>query len=459
MILAITASQFLPVEAKSIYLGGERIVLDDVRLDKFSCSELGLVCTVCKEPVRRRKGEINIPHFAHFATIDPKKREECERRRSVHGGGIFPPLPWPDSKGERLELFQKHFLTIIKKSIPALNINAISSKKKTDTIYSSIQLKALTLLKREQGAFTRYIRAASKEATELEVKIACEALGYITVVSSKAIFMLIAEHLILYSKDFSYSIYDSRFPKELCFKISSLLASVDWTESFTNLSGVRPPQIQIQKKRKEKVKANVSTVNFPVELHEKLDTDSGLFLYLVKEKIFLGSLDSLLRGERQLIGFVKINELLLHRTASKEDAEVIRGISPWIGIYRRHHRFDLFKESLENQFLPYLQRAIKNGPKSSGKAISVKTHGGEIYLSKKIEDFMGTGRAKIMYGEKVVALVKINPLAEEKYAEKYLLENFFIHSREYRVTERSYPMLNIAVLRLIQKQYKKLHSK
>ncbi|MEL6815938.1 MAG: hypothetical protein AAFP03_14170, partial [Cyanobacteria bacterium J06598_3] len=73
--------------------------------------------------------------------------------------------------------------------------------------------------------------------------------------------------------------------------------------------------------------------------------------------------------------------------------------------------------------------------------------------------FMATGTAKIMYGKKVVALVKIDPLAEEKYAEKYMIEKFFIHSNRYRAVARNYPRLNIAVLRLIQKQYKKLHSK
>ncbi|MEL6814955.1 MAG: hypothetical protein AAFP03_09095 [Cyanobacteria bacterium J06598_3] len=318
-----------------MYFGGERITLDDVRLDKFSCHELGLVCTVCKEPVRRRKGNVNIPHFAHFPTIDPKKKEECERRRSVPGGGSSPDPDWYLDEGQRLKLFHQHFLSIVKRSIPDLDIDAIDFQKRGNAVYEPIQLKSLNLLTRGKGDFEKHMRTASGETTELEIKIACEALTYITVASSRAIFMLISEHLILHSRGFSYSIHDSRFPRELCFKIASLLASVDWTESFTRLSGMRPPQIQ--EKRKSKV--NVSIVSLPGELFERIEEGNNLVLYLVKEKMFLGMPDSLCKGKRQLIGFVKLNELLLHRIALKENAEKIRGISSSIKIYRRHHRF------------------------------------------------------------------------------------------------------------------------
>lgn len=457
VISAKTIGQFLAVEAKSMYFGGERIALDDVRLDKFSCDKLGLVCTVCKEPVRRRKGEINIPHFAHFPKISTQTIEECERRRSVHSNGNFPPLDWFSYEGERLELFQKHFLSIIKKSIPDLDVNAIDSKKKTDTIYGSIQLQSINLLKRERRDFARHIRQVSERTTELEIKIACEALCYITVASSEAIFMLISEHLILHARNFSYAVYDSRFPKELCFKVSNLLASVDWTESFASLSGVRPPQAQ-EHKQVKKTKVDVSIVHFSRELSERLEEDSNMLLYLVKEKMFLGMSDSLSNKERELIGFVKTNELLLHGRGGAEKTEEIRCTSSSIRIFKRHYRFSLFKDAIESDFLPLLRKAIRNKPKSNGSAISVKSRFGKLRLSKGVEDFLMDGKAQIISCHDVIALVTIDTLSENKYADEYLIKNFFVHSDKYRLTQRKYPMLQTAVVRLIQRQYKKLHS-
>ena len=460
MILARTVSQVLPVEAKSMYFGGERIVLDDVRLDKFSSDKLGLVCTVCKEPVRRRKGDINVPHFAHFPTIATQKIEECERRRSVHSGRSFPPLDWSLYEGERLELFQKYFLNIIKKSIPELDIHAIDRKSKQDDVYSSVQVKSLNLLRRKQDVFARHIRAVSEESTELEIKIACEALAYILVMSSRPIFMLISKHLILRRKNLSYSTDDPQFPKELCLEISNLLASVDWTESFARLSGFQPVQMLQGKDERKKVKKKQNTISVVRTYKRKSEEIEGshLFVYLLQEKVFIDKPNSLDDKERELIGFIRTKEMLMHGRQMQKRKEDIRCASSSIRVFRRHYRFALLKDSIEGNFLPFLRDVIRGKLSSKKPIISVKSRFGRLRLSDHLEDFLMSGRTQIMSGNDAIATVTIDTLTESRYADKYLLKNFLIRSDRYNANRRKYPTMQAAVLRLIHKQYKELHT-
>ena len=465
MLLLKTASQVFPVEAKAMYFGGERIALDDPRLDKFSSDRLGLVCTVCKEPVRRRKGEVNAPHFAHFPTIATHKMEECERRRSVHGGSNWKPLPldWSLYEGERLELFQKHFLSIIKKSIPKLDIDAIDRESKGDSVHISVQMKALNLLRRKQDVFARHIRAVNEESTELETKIACEALAYISVASSRAIFILISEYLILHREELSFNVNDSRFPKKLCIEISNLLASVDWTESFVRLSGFEPIQVLEDKRRKAESNKNRKRKVRPaiVHLHKRISEeigDSGLFVHLVNENIYIGTSKSLEMRGREPIGFIKTKRMVAHtRQKPKQTADIKCALSS-INVFQKHYRFAVFKDAIEGDFLPLLRKRIDKRKSSKRLVVIMKNCFGKLRLSKSLNDFLMSGKAQIMSGRDVIAIVTIDTLTESQYADKYMMKNFFGRSKRYSDSQRRYPKLQAAILRLIHKKYKELHN-
>lgn len=221
------------VEAKSMYLAGEKIAATDPRLTSSSYKDLGLRCTICGEPVQHRNGDINQPHFAHFPTIDPAKSEDCARRHSIPSNGSSIRKM---NKGQRLSLFQQHFLSIIQKTVPGLKVGPGTVLFEADSIYQEIQESAFFELKNRQEYFFQYIRTSDHQMSSIDREIACEALEYLTVTSSKNIFMQISRHLISVETAFDLSIENTSYYNRLCLQIINMLATINWPDQFENAS-------------------------------------------------------------------------------------------------------------------------------------------------------------------------------------------------------------------------------
>lgn len=286
-----------------MYLDGQKISADDHRLTHSSYRTLGLRCTVCGEPVQYKNGRVNVAHFAHFPTIDPEKYEECDRRRTSNGDGGRHPDWWFD-QGQRLKLFQKHFLRIIQTKIPSLEIDLLDSDLAQNTEYREVQLEALDLLRKRKEDFIRHVRdsVSSTKIINVKRKTGCEALDYLTVASSKSLFMLISRHLILYSDDFYYPIHDPLSPKELCYRIASILTAIDWFSAFTEIIGS-----ELSKNTESDA---LQRENAPIKLFEKVEDSRDLLVYIREGKMFLGTVRSQFIENKYLLGSIDLKSLL-----------------------------------------------------------------------------------------------------------------------------------------------------
>jgi hypothetical protein len=98
--------------AKAMYQGGAIIVSADEKLDYSSYTELGLRCLECGEEVHLRRGDSRRPHFAHFMVIDSREKECSLRVISCSGSWSGFTL---EGRGQRRNLFQEHFISLIQK--------------------------------------------------------------------------------------------------------------------------------------------------------------------------------------------------------------------------------------------------------------------------------------------------------------------------------------------------------
>jgi Competence protein CoiA-like family len=96
--------------ARAMALGGQIVYADNC--DFSSSDKLKLLCYVCREPVYLRKGDIRKPYFAHHHATSSRQVEECKLRVSAYGNSTETSNVIED-RGQRLEIFQQHFLSLI----------------------------------------------------------------------------------------------------------------------------------------------------------------------------------------------------------------------------------------------------------------------------------------------------------------------------------------------------------
>lgn len=97
--------------AKSMYRGGEIVYADDENISYSSYIQNGICCLECNEDVILKGGSEKRTHFAHHKAIHDS---QCVLRVNVDGGSKIWSGFNPEGKSQRRELFQEHFLKMIK---------------------------------------------------------------------------------------------------------------------------------------------------------------------------------------------------------------------------------------------------------------------------------------------------------------------------------------------------------
>jgi hypothetical protein len=172
--------------AISIYKGGKRVYPKDCNF--VSYSEQGLICPICKQEVYLRKGNIREPYFAHFHATSSRKVEECELRVSADGNSTET-SSFIENRGQRLEIFQQHFLSLIyfgnSRIIEDVKFNNwINSRKyQSNQIINNIIIKRIDyFIKNWQSMKAKYIihttKIKNKQAL-LQQKISLEVMIYL----------------------------------------------------------------------------------------------------------------------------------------------------------------------------------------------------------------------------------------------------------------------------------------
>ncbi|WP_180267542.1 competence protein CoiA family protein [Nostoc linckia] len=172
--------------AISIYKGGKRVYAKDCNF--VSYSEEGLICPICKQEVYLRKGNIREPYFAHFHATSSREVEECELRVSADGNSTET-SSLIENRGQRLEIFQQHFLSLIyvenSKIIEDAKFNNwINSRKdESDQIINHIIIKCIDyFLENRQSMEAKYITHKTKIKDKrilLQQEVSLEVMSYL----------------------------------------------------------------------------------------------------------------------------------------------------------------------------------------------------------------------------------------------------------------------------------------
>ncbi|MBD2362969.1 hypothetical protein H6G36_17560 [Anabaena minutissima FACHB-250] len=194
--------------AISIYKGGKRVYAKDC--DFGSYSKQGLICPICKQEVYLRKGNIREPYFAHFHATSSREIEECELRVSTDGNSTET-SSLIENRGQRLEIFQQHFLSLIyfenSRIIEDVKFNNwINSRKdQSNQIINDIIRKCIDyFLENRQLMEAKYIIHTTKIKNKqilLQQKISLEVMSYLC---DNAKFNYNLRYLLFYSM---YQIY------------------------------------------------------------------------------------------------------------------------------------------------------------------------------------------------------------------------------------------------------------
>ena len=188
--------------AKAMYLGGEIIDAHDCNYSSYYND--GLRCAVCSEPVFLKRGSIRKPHFAHHSGTDPQQVEECELRLSSYGNSSQINSFIKD-RGQRLKLFQDHFLSLISFENDVLVTNSDfhnwinSIKRDYDKAITNVITNCTDyFLRYRYKIVAKYIKSITidnnKSAFERQ-EIALEAISYLCIKSSYKLL----EYLLNYS--------------------------------------------------------------------------------------------------------------------------------------------------------------------------------------------------------------------------------------------------------------------
>ncbi|WP_196511937.1 competence protein CoiA family protein [Nostoc sp. NZL] len=96
--------------AKAMALGGQIVYANKCNFSSYD--DLKLRCYLCGQEVYLRKGNIREPYFAHFHATSSRQVEECELRVSAYGNSTDT-SSLIENRGQRLEIFQQHFISMI----------------------------------------------------------------------------------------------------------------------------------------------------------------------------------------------------------------------------------------------------------------------------------------------------------------------------------------------------------
>ncbi|WP_026733541.1 competence protein CoiA family protein [Fischerella sp. PCC 9605] len=265
--------------AKSILDGGRIVCADDA--DYSFYLEEGLVCLECNRDVHLRNGNEKKAHFAHHKAVDESDRE-CSLRVTGYSQD-WSSLTF-EGKGQRRKLFHKYFLSLL-----AMNyLDFYTTIKIIRHKINIIKLEDITqklcdyfcdnkdILIRE----CRYIAEKNYDNSLLLQKlIACEAIDYLCVPSSKSLL----EQLIHYS---IYKCFDSLphdlntalaqiRPADICQKVKQIILETPWLSTFSQ---------EVDRNIHSRVKSNLKSYALPQQhfkekglssaIHDLLDTES-----------------------------------------------------------------------------------------------------------------------------------------------------------------------------------------
>lgn len=177
--------------AKSMRLGGKIVHADECNFNSYV--ELGLRCPRCGEPVYLKKGEHRKPHFAHIHATSTRQVERCGLRASSYGNTTENSLLIED-RGQRLEIFQKHFLSMLfigeKKIVDDVEFNNWIHviKRENTQVFNNITNACtnyfLTHQKQLKEIYISPLKLIKDNTTLLQQQIAIEAMDYLCVKSS-----------------------------------------------------------------------------------------------------------------------------------------------------------------------------------------------------------------------------------------------------------------------------------
>ncbi|WP_201789154.1 hypothetical protein [Scytonema hofmannii] len=232
--------------AISMKLGGERVYAD--KCDFSSYNDHKLRCPVCGEPVYIKRGECRKPHFAHIHATNARQVEQCELRASSFGNSTAI-SNFIEDRGQRLEIFQKSFLSMIaigkEKIVDDVKFNnwirAVKSHNNPtmDSITNACKTYFLTHHQQLEATYNLTIlhKEVKDKRTLLQQQIALEAIDYLCVKSS----LKLLEYLLHYS---IYKLYEHEQDKLLRQKIgrkdidiicqfaAKVIISNSWIEQF-----------------------------------------------------------------------------------------------------------------------------------------------------------------------------------------------------------------------------------
>jgi len=232
--------------AISLYKGGAIIHASDRSLNYLSYVNQGLRCLFCGEPVFLKSGYERRCHFSHFKHLSTRALEQCSLRQRLYSSGSN----WRDlvgGKGQRLEVFQARFLSIVSRYI--LDYYILIKQ-----IEEEMEAPILIRLTNEVYDYFRSHRNllvqkcydfSSKDSEDYPVnlQITFEALDYLMIISSAQIVKeLIHNRLAVALEKESINLGDlfsDNNVKQVCFSIVEVLARTPWTESFRGLSQAR----------------------------------------------------------------------------------------------------------------------------------------------------------------------------------------------------------------------------
>jgi Zn-finger protein len=260
--------------AKSMRLGGKTVYPDEC--DFYSYNDLKLRCHVCGEPVYLKKGKYRKPHFAHFPGTDPKQVEECKLRVSNYSNSTEINILIKD-KGQRLEVFQQHFLSMISIGEEKI-VNDVKFKKWINSIQGTNNPTIKNIIKDCTQYFLihrrliadKYILHISKikdNQTILQQQIALEAIDYLCVKSS----LQLLEYLLHYSMYQLYKHEQNKLFKQqitkndidtICHHVTKITMFNRWIEAFSNVKD--NTQIKTNIIRINKSKNSSDSVQLPI---------------------------------------------------------------------------------------------------------------------------------------------------------------------------------------------------
>lgn len=222
--------------------------------DFSSYTKLGLLCTVCKEPVYLRAGEIRKSHFAHFKGTDPRLVEECELRVTAYSTNTVNTSSIED-RGQRLETFQKHFLNMI--YLKGNKIIDDSKFKKWIDLFKQANNELINnftkpcteyFIMHRESMQEKYIlpKAEIKEKyILLDQEIALEAMNYLCVKSSFSLLEYILQYSMyqLHYQTPTYTLLKQLNTeekiKETCLFATEMIIFNPWLKAFSNPNSIK----------------------------------------------------------------------------------------------------------------------------------------------------------------------------------------------------------------------------